>query len=78
MGKILQTWHRVEDQSRGALHVHMAIWIDVEGRSADASAAAINSGITAKLPKITAAAGTQHQAAEVCGREAYVMLLHMK
>lgn len=28
VGKIARTWWRQEDQARGSLHVHMAIWID--------------------------------------------------
>jgi len=28
LGSISRTWHRQEDQARGSLHVHMAIWIE--------------------------------------------------
>ena len=36
IGEIEHTWSRQEDQSRGSLHVHMAIWVKAGTENADA------------------------------------------
>ena len=36
LGEITHTWHRQEDQARGSLHVHMAIWVKEGTENPDA------------------------------------------
>jgi len=38
IGEIIHTWSRQEDQARGSLHVHMAIWVRAGTENADAIA----------------------------------------
>ena len=68
IGKITRTWWRQEDQARGSLHVHMAIWI--EGGLAEATKHASNISGTAPRGKRSLSADGKWQYEELVGPEA--------